>query len=332
MATKKKEEQVQQSEGYVVRSSKMCPSCKMPIQKDGGCNFMDCPNCRRHFCWSCGRVLKGSHQAHKCDAGFEGSKVAAKTPSGQPCIELTRLFTNVLDVESIELLNTDPDDIDDLREMLVPGLQEVRSPLFVGPSGCDGEILLKISFAFQRAMCWEVTHFVLRASHPPSHGCRPPRSLGIMPNMPHATFSDFEDPTAIIVPLRESSSGVFVASLEQFRVKGTFKRVLCMSIRLSVASAPVPSTASGTTGLGTDADRAEDLDHDDDDQVYFNDFAVFGLPGDQAASVRPRSFMYDDRADLIVNPQLNRTRWGEEAEAEEPRQPADDGEVQADQG
>ncbi|CAE7281379.1 RNF14 [Symbiodinium natans] len=22
--------------------------------EDGGCNYMDCPNCRRHFCWSCG--------------------------------------------------------------------------------------------------------------------------------------------------------------------------------------------------------------------------------------------------------------------------------------
>ncbi|CAE8716232.1 unnamed protein product, partial [Polarella glacialis] len=78
-----------ESEGMVQRSSKSCPSCQMPIQKDGGCNFMDCPNCRRHFCWSCGRILKGSHQAHTCDAGFEGSQVVAQTPQGRPCVELT---------------------------------------------------------------------------------------------------------------------------------------------------------------------------------------------------------------------------------------------------
>eukprot|EP00435_Cladocopium_sp_Y103_P002311 s535_g1.t1 len=134
------------SEGMVQRSSKSCPSCKMPIQKDGGCNYMDCPNCRRHFCWSCGQIMKASHQAHDCDAGFEASEVVAKTSQGRPCVELTRLFMNVIDIDSVDVLNVDPEDVEDCREMLVPSVQEEdegKGPLFVGPSLMDGEILLR---------------------------------------------------------------------------------------------------------------------------------------------------------------------------------------------
>jgi len=280
----------------------------MPIQKDGGCNFMDCPNCRRHFCWSCGRVLRGSHQAHKCDAGFEGSAVIAKTPTGMPCVELTRLFTNVLDMDNVELLNVDPVDLDDLREMLVPGLsEESRSPLFVGPSECDGEVLMKLPFNFQKAVCWEITHIGLLASHPPTPGSRAPRSIGLLANHPNATFSDFEDPTTVVVPLQDTGGGTFVAPLEQFRARGTFRRVIHLAIRLSVAAAD------------------GQLEDDEEAEVFINGLAVFGFPGEIGASVMRRpGGMYDGRADLIVSPVLTRKRWGEEAEKE--------GEVEADAG
>ncbi|PRP80886.1 helicase domain-containing protein [Planoprotostelium fungivorum] len=31
-----------------------CPSCRMPVQKNGGCDHMHC-RCGAHFCWLCGR-------------------------------------------------------------------------------------------------------------------------------------------------------------------------------------------------------------------------------------------------------------------------------------
>eukprot|EP00929_Paragymnodinium_shiwhaense_P113503 TRINITY_DN81791_c0_g1_i1.p1 TRINITY_DN81791_c0_g1~~TRINITY_DN81791_c0_g1_i1.p1 ORF type:complete len:544 (-),score=117.75 TRINITY_DN81791_c0_g1_i1:203-1834(-) len=298
----KDQQQSRHSADVVQRSSKMCPSCKMPIQKDGGCNFMDCPNCRRHFCWSCGRVLKGSHQKHKCDAGFEGSSVVSKTPGGMPCVELTHLFTNVLDMEDMEVLNVDQGDLDDLRDMVSPsvGAADSQSPLFVGPSECDGEILLRLSF--NKSISWEITHIAIKASHPPAPGCRPPRSLGVLANSPHASFSDFEDHSATVVPLVDNGKGVFTASLEQFRVKGTFRRVLGLVLRLSVAPA-----------AGEEADDAEGLD----DEVYFNGISIFGLPGDVAGGPK-RNSMYDDRAELIVNPAIGSRRWGEEVGATEP--------------
>eukprot|EP00930_Biecheleria_cincta_P039926 TRINITY_DN27399_c0_g2_i1.p1 TRINITY_DN27399_c0_g2~~TRINITY_DN27399_c0_g2_i1.p1 ORF type:complete len:586 (+),score=106.64 TRINITY_DN27399_c0_g2_i1:26-1759(+) len=287
-----------ESEGVVQRSSKSCPSCKMPIQKDGGCNFMDCPNCRRHFCWSCGRVLKASHQTHQCDAGFEGSEVVAKTPMGRPCVELTRMFMNVIDIDSMEVMNVDDEDLLDLREMLVPSIgPEARSPLFLGPSHLDGELLIRLPFNFSKAISWELTHILIHATHPPSPQCVPPKSIGLLPNMPSATFNDFDDSNvAALMNLEAVGSGVFRASLEHLRVKGSFRRVSCLTLRLSAAA------------LGEESGEL---------QVFINGLAIFGVPGDTGTTATRRNSMNDLRAELIVSPILNRRRWGEEAELDE---------------
>jgi hypothetical protein len=281
----------------------------MPIQKDGGCNFMDCPNCRRHFCWSCGRILKGSHQSHHCDAGLEDSSVVHKTPNGQFCIEFLRLFTNVLDIDNVELMNASETDISDLREMLVPGLsQEPWSPLFVGPSQCDGEIVLRLPFNFAKSMSWEISHILIRASHPPAPMSYPPRSVGLIANASSVSFSDFEDSKAVSVPLEEVSGGALLARLEPFHMKGTFRRVTSLAVRLSVNV----------------ADSVMDEDAvllPDDAQVFFNDIALFGVPGGGGGGAPRRGHMWDDRSNLIVSPVLTKRRWGEEVD-EEPQRAA----------
>ena len=35
------------------RNRKMCPGCRSPIEKNGGCNRMICGACRAIFCWLC---------------------------------------------------------------------------------------------------------------------------------------------------------------------------------------------------------------------------------------------------------------------------------------
>ncbi|XP_054720933.1 uncharacterized protein LOC129230554 [Uloborus diversus] len=36
---------------------KLCPQCKVPIEKNSGCNHIECLNCKAHLCWPCLKVF-----------------------------------------------------------------------------------------------------------------------------------------------------------------------------------------------------------------------------------------------------------------------------------
>lgn len=271
-----------ESASVVRRSSKSCPSCQMPIQKAGGCKFMDCPNCRRHFCWRCGKVLKGSHQSHDCDAGFESSEIATKTPTGKFCLELTKIFVNVLDLDNLEVLNAPSEDVESFKHMLVPGISQnsLQQVHFVGPSECDGEMILKLPFS--NGFCWEITHLTFGAAHPPAPGAKPPVKVQVLANRPDASFDDFDDGNAANVDLVEDeATRMLMCSLESFRSKGTFRRVMHLALRISVSE-------------------------DDDGEVFFNRMCIFGLPGDAKPAQK------GGEVELIVNPTLKAANWGKE--------------------
>ncbi|XP_030068271.1 E3 ubiquitin-protein ligase RNF14 [Microcaecilia unicolor] len=40
-----------QSATFLKEETQTCPACKVPIQKDGGCNFMVCSQCKHSFTW-----------------------------------------------------------------------------------------------------------------------------------------------------------------------------------------------------------------------------------------------------------------------------------------
>ncbi|CAE8715875.1 unnamed protein product [Polarella glacialis] len=134
----------------------------------------------------------------------------------------------------------------------------MRSPLFVGPSQIDGELLIRLPFNFQNYLCWELTHLLVRVTHPPSPGCRPPRSMALLANMPSATFTDFEDSGAAVVPLEDIGNGVLLAPLEQFRMKGdvpepSFCLVLGhLSGHSFIVREPAPPAADGEDGTPQD--------------------------------------------------------------------------------
>ena len=38
---------------YKIFFSEACPSCKVSIERTGGCKFMECSKCKYQFCWYC---------------------------------------------------------------------------------------------------------------------------------------------------------------------------------------------------------------------------------------------------------------------------------------
>ena len=52
------------SDSWFIKNTKVCPSCKNPIEKNQGCDHMTC-KCRYEFCWKCGQPWRG-HNSSLC--------------------------------------------------------------------------------------------------------------------------------------------------------------------------------------------------------------------------------------------------------------------------
>jgi len=50
---------------WIVARTKKCPKCRVPIEKNQGCNHMTCKNCGHEFCWLC----KGDWSSHGSATG-----------------------------------------------------------------------------------------------------------------------------------------------------------------------------------------------------------------------------------------------------------------------
>uniref|UniRef100_A0A8C9F9V6 E3 ubiquitin-protein ligase parkin n=1 Tax=Pavo cristatus TaxID=9049 RepID=A0A8C9F9V6_PAVCR len=55
------------SKETIKKTTKPCPNCHIPVEKNGGCMHMKCPRpqCRFEWCWNCGlewnRTCMGNH-------------------------------------------------------------------------------------------------------------------------------------------------------------------------------------------------------------------------------------------------------------------------------
>ncbi|CAN6236566.1 unnamed protein product [Urochloa humidicola] len=55
-----------ESAKWVLANTKLCPSCRRPIEKNQGCNHMTCrAPCRHQFCWLCLDPWKSSHHCSR---------------------------------------------------------------------------------------------------------------------------------------------------------------------------------------------------------------------------------------------------------------------------
>lgn len=58
--------------------TKKCPKCSKPIEKNGGCNHMNCASCHHDFCWIC---LSSNYHDHKCSMYDTKTKSEVKKES-----------------------------------------------------------------------------------------------------------------------------------------------------------------------------------------------------------------------------------------------------------
>lgn len=54
------------NETWMIAHTKLCPNCKVNIEKNNGCNHMTCKNCKYEFCWLCFCKWKSNHTTDEC--------------------------------------------------------------------------------------------------------------------------------------------------------------------------------------------------------------------------------------------------------------------------
>jgi hypothetical protein len=59
----------EQAETFISAITTPCPKCKVPIEKEGGCDHMTCAQCSYEFCFRCSasyaKILKHDNRRHK---------------------------------------------------------------------------------------------------------------------------------------------------------------------------------------------------------------------------------------------------------------------------
>lgn len=64
---------------YIINNTKPCPYCRVPTKKDGGCMYITCSQCKKPWCWHCG---KGDHHVWECDRQVYDTAGALKNVRG----------------------------------------------------------------------------------------------------------------------------------------------------------------------------------------------------------------------------------------------------------
>ncbi|GMS97809.1 hypothetical protein PENTCL1PPCAC_19984, partial [Pristionchus entomophagus] len=68
-----------ESANYISAHTKDCPQCHSCIEKNGGCNHMQCLKCKHHFCWMCfGDWKTHGSEYYECSRYRENPEVATE--------------------------------------------------------------------------------------------------------------------------------------------------------------------------------------------------------------------------------------------------------------
>eukprot|EP01120_Amphizonella_sp_Union-15-10_P011882 TRINITY_DN5167_c0_g3_i3.p1 TRINITY_DN5167_c0_g3~~TRINITY_DN5167_c0_g3_i3.p1 ORF type:complete len:611 (+),score=128.13 TRINITY_DN5167_c0_g3_i3:43-1875(+) len=63
---------------WIGANTKHCPRCKVPVEKNGGCNHMTCRQCNYEWCWLCIRPWKGHNDYYSCNRFEKNQKKKEK--------------------------------------------------------------------------------------------------------------------------------------------------------------------------------------------------------------------------------------------------------------
>ncbi|KAL1493400.1 hypothetical protein ABEB36_011461 [Hypothenemus hampei] len=69
---------------YISAHTKDCPKCHICIEKNGGCNHMQCSNCKHDFCWMClGDWKSHGSEYYECSRYRENPNIAHESAHAQ---------------------------------------------------------------------------------------------------------------------------------------------------------------------------------------------------------------------------------------------------------
>jgi len=69
---------------YISANTKDCPKCNICIEKNGGCNHMQCFNCKHDFCWMClGDWRTHGSEYYECSRYKENPNIAHESEHAQ---------------------------------------------------------------------------------------------------------------------------------------------------------------------------------------------------------------------------------------------------------
>nr|CAB3222875.1 E3 ubiquitin-protein ligase ARIH2 [Phallusia mammillata] len=69
---------------YISANTKDCPACHICIEKNGGCNHIQCSKCKHNFCWMClGDWKNHGNSYYECSRYKENPKIAKKSQQTQ---------------------------------------------------------------------------------------------------------------------------------------------------------------------------------------------------------------------------------------------------------
>lgn len=76
----------EETKNWLDNNTRRCPSCSVPITKNGGCNHMRCSHCHASFCWQCMR-LRTSCTFNRCQYNANNPATEQQQPQNDSVLE-----------------------------------------------------------------------------------------------------------------------------------------------------------------------------------------------------------------------------------------------------